>query len=315
MARNVIRIEATPILPTRLKVAAYCRVSLGKEHMLQSLAAQVSHYSKYIQSRGEWEYVGVYADEAKTGTLDTRPEFQRLLADCRDGKVGLILTKTISRFARNTVTLLETVRELKDLGIGVLFEEQNIHTLTSDGELMLTILASYAQEEVLSVSENIKWRTRDDMKKGKFKPQKVFGYESVDGKLVIKPDEAEVVRLIFAEFLNGLGQTRIANKLNEMGIITTAGNKWRSSTIRRVLMNPKMCGNLLHQQRYISDPITKKIVVNKGELPMFFIENAHEGIVSVETYEAVQAEYARRAEKFKHTGRGRKNAERPSYPG
>ena len=313
MARNVIKIEAVTPLPTRLKVAAYCRVSLGTEHMLQSLAAQVSHYSAYIQGRGEWEYVGVYADEAKSGTRDTRPEFQRLLADCRAGKVGLVLTKSISRFARNTVTLLETVRELKDLGIGVLFEEQGIHTLTSDGELMLTILASYAQEEALSVSENIKWRKRSDMAKGKAKPKRVFGYSSVDGRLIIKPDEAETVRLIFAEFLGGLGQTNIAKKLNGMGIPSPEGSIWRSSGVRRVLMNPKMCGNLLHQRRYIADPISKKIVVNNGELPMFLIENAHEPIISVETYEAVQDEYARRGAKLNR--KGKNNAQRPNYPG
>ena len=157
MERIVTKISpSVPPVPTRLRVAAYARVSSGKDAMLQSLAAQVSYYSKLIQHRPDWEYAGVYADEALTGTKDTRPEFQRLIADCKDGKIDLIITKSISRFARNTVTLLETVRELKLLGVDVYFEEQNIHSMSGDGELMLTILASYAQEESRSVSENCK---------------------------------------------------------------------------------------------------------------------------------------------------------------
>ena len=151
-------------LPLRKRVAAYARVSSGKDAMLHSLSAQVSYYSEHIQSHPEWEYAGVYVDEALTGTKDDRDGFQRLLADCRAGKIDMVLTKSISRFARNTVTLLETVRELKTLGVDVYFEEQNIHSLSGDGELMLTILASYAQEESRSVSENCKWRIRNQFR-------------------------------------------------------------------------------------------------------------------------------------------------------
>ena len=152
MGRKITKLPQTAQLPKRLRVAAYARVSCGKDEMLHSLAAQVSFFSNLIQSNPEWEYVGVYADEAETGTKGSRPEFQRLIADCRASRIDLVLTKAISRFARNTVTLLETVRELKDLGVGVYFEEQNLHSLSGDGELMLTILASYAQEESRSVS-------------------------------------------------------------------------------------------------------------------------------------------------------------------
>jgi len=147
MGRKITKIESAAQMPTRQRVAAYARVSCGKDEMLHSLAAQVSFYSNLIQSKPEWEYVGVYADEAETGTKGSRPEFQRLIADCRAGRIDLVLTKSISRFARNTVTLLETVRELKTLSVGVFFEEQNLNSLSNDGELMLTILASYAQEE------------------------------------------------------------------------------------------------------------------------------------------------------------------------
>ena len=157
MARNVHKMEATPVLAKRLKVAAYARVSRDGESMLRSFAAQVSHYSKHIQSNPEWEYAGVYADESLSGCNAERPEFQRLLADCRAGLIDLVITKAINRFARNTLTTLEVTRELKSLGIGVFFEEQNVNTLSAEGEVMLTILASVAQNEAQNVCENIKW--------------------------------------------------------------------------------------------------------------------------------------------------------------
>lgn len=166
MPRTVEQIQFAPRMPQPLRVAAYARVSSGKDAMLHSLAAQVDHYSTYIRHHHGWEYVGVYADEAKTGTKDSRENFQRMLTDCRAGKIDHIITKSISRFSRNTVTLLETVRELKELGISVYFEEQSIDTATADGELMLSILASYAQEESLSASENQKWRVKRNFEEG-----------------------------------------------------------------------------------------------------------------------------------------------------
>ena len=167
LPKIIRKVETTiPSLPQRKRVAAYARVSSGKDAMLHSLSAQVSYYSNLIQRNPEWCYAGVYIDEALTGTKDNRKDFQRLLEDCRAGKIDRVLTKSISRFARNTVTLLETVRELKALGVDVYFEEQNIHSMNGDGELMLTILASYAQEESLSVSENCKWRIRNQFKSG-----------------------------------------------------------------------------------------------------------------------------------------------------
>jgi DNA invertase Pin-like site-specific DNA recombinase len=294
MERKITVTPAVTPLSTKQKVAAYARVSLGTEHMLHSLAAQVSYYSKYIQSRPDWEYAGVYADADETGTREDRPEFQRLIADCRAGLVDRVITKSISRFARNTVTLLETVRELKDLGIGVWFEEQNIDTLTGDGELMMTILAGFAQEESRSVSENIKWRKRNDMKNGKTKPIACYGYRVENGTLVAIPKQADVVRSIFAYCLDGLGQQSIANKLNEQGIPSPMGKTWCSGVVRGILTNPKMCGDVVHQRKFVADHVSKKQVKNRGELPMYKIEDAHDGIVFRDTFNAVQAELERR---------------------
>lgn len=197
-----------------LRTAAYARVSSGKDAMLHSLSAQVSYYNSFIQSNPEWLFCGVYADEALTGTKDNRENFQRLLSECRAGRIDLIITKSISRFARNTVTLLETVRELKELGVDVYFEEQNIHSISPDGEFMLTLLGSYAQEESYSASENQKWRIRKDFEQGRLGSITMLGYErSNDGTLIIVPEEAETVRMIFNDYLNGMGKNAIANKL------------------------------------------------------------------------------------------------------
>lgn len=199
MERIVTRVKMMPKLPKLKRVAAYARVSSGKDAMLHSLSAQVSYYSTLIQSHNGWEYAGVYADEALTGTKESRKNFQRLLTDCRSGKIDMIITKSISRFARNTVTLLTTVRELKALNVDVYFEEQNIHSADADGELMLSILASYAQEESLSASENQKWRVRQNFEQGKPWRGYMMGYRYDGERYVVVPEEAEVVRSIYAD--------------------------------------------------------------------------------------------------------------------
>ena len=186
---KIIKIDALPSLKKRKKVCAYARVSSGKDAMLHSLSTQVSHYSKLIQSNKEYEYAGVYADEAISGTKDNRAEFKRMIEDAKKGKIDLIITKSISRFARNTLTLLETVRELKAIGVEVFFEEQNIYTLSADGELMLSILASFAQEEAISVSENMKWRIKQNFENGKVYSMTVLGYRIVNSQLVVVPEE------------------------------------------------------------------------------------------------------------------------------
>ena len=213
MAREITQVSFAPILKKRKRVAAYARVSSGKDAMFHSLSAQISYYSAMIQKHPGWEFAGVFADEAKTGTRDGRENFQKLLQACREKQVDMVITKSISRFARNTVTLLATVRELKALGVDVFFEEQNSHTLSADGELMITVLASYAQEESLSASENRKWRIRKNFEAGIPCDGTVLGYRYKDGQYVIEPKEAETVRRIYEMYLSGMGERSIAKKL------------------------------------------------------------------------------------------------------
>lgn len=297
--RKIIKLEAKETSPVKRKrVAAYARVSSGKDAMLHSLSAQISYYNSYIGSRGDWELAGIYADEAWTGTKDERPEFQRMLADCRDGKIDLIITKSLTRFARNTVTLLETVRELKALGIEVYFEEDNIRTLGSDGELMLTLLASYAQEESRSVSENQKWRIRKMFEQGRPNTGRMLGYRLKDGVLQIVPEEAEIVRMIFTDYLSGMGKTAIAKKLNRMEVPTMHGGPWKEGSIYRIITNEKYVGNLLLQKTYRLDHISKKRIINRGELPQFYVENSHGAIIDKAIFEQAQREITRRAKKL-----------------
>ena len=297
MTRKIEQVRFAADAPKKKRVAAYCRVSSGKDAMLHSLSAQVSYYSDYIQKHG-WEYAGVYADEALTGTKDNRENFQRLLTECRKGTVQMVITKSISRFARNTVTLLETVRELKALGVDVYFEEQNIHTMSADGELMLTILASYAQEESLSVSENMKWRIRRNFEEGKPWSGLILGYRFQNGQFVVVPEEAEIVKRIFREYLDGLGATAIMKGLNEDGILTRLGKPWRIEGVLKILRNYNYTGNLILQKTYRENHLTKRKMQNNGEKPQYHAVGTHEAIIDLATFEAVQEELARRSEHY-----------------
>ena len=298
MERTVQKVKFPPRQPKLKRVAAYARVSSGKDAMLHSLAAQVEYYSTYIRCHPGWEYVGVYADEAKTGTKDSREQFQQLLADCKAGKIDHIITKSISRMARNTVTLLETVRELKSMGITVYFEEQNIDTGTDDGELMLSILASYAQEESLSASENQKWRVRQNFENGQPWRGFMLGYRYKDGQYIVVPEEAEIVQSIYADFLDGKGVTAIMKRLNSEGILTQQGFTWHKSAITRVLKNYTYTGNLLLQTKYRENHLTKRTLVNHGQLPQYHAADTHEPIIDIGTYNSVQLEMYRRAQKY-----------------
>lgn len=303
MHRTIRQIQFPASAAQRLtRVAAYARVSSGKDAMLHSLSAQVSYYSELIQNHPGWLYCGVYADEAVTGTKDKRDDFQRMLADCRQGKMDLIITKSISRFARNTVTLLQTVRELKALGVDVFFEEQNIHTQSADGELMMTILASYAQEESRSASENQKWRIRRNFESGMPWNGTMLGYRYDKGTLVVVSEEAETVKRIFEEYLSGLGLTAIAKRLNADGIPTRFGNAWGKSSVLAVLRNYAYTGNLLLQTSRRTDHLTKRDVPNCGELPQYHVLDCHDAIISQEQFHAAQTEILRRAEKHTHPG-------------
>ena len=267
---TLTRMEVPVQLPVRKRVAAYARVSMEKDAMLHSLAAQVSYYSERIQRNPEWEYAGVFADFGLTGTKETRPEFQRMLKECREGKIDLILVKSISRFARNTLTLLNTVRELKGLGIGVYFEEQKLDSLSGDGEFMLTILASFAQEESRSVSENCKWCIRKKFEQGIPTGFGMYGYEVRNGSFVIKPKEAAVVRRIFQMYLDGMGSVRIMKLLMAEGVPAPMGGLWNDSVIMDMLRNEKYAGDLLLQKFYTNNHIEKKQLRNRGELPQYY---------------------------------------------
>lgn len=297
--RKIRKVEpSAPSPPKRKRVAAYARVSVDTERLMHSLSAQVSYYSELIQSNPEWEYAGVYADYGVSGTSTAhRGELQRLLADCEAGMIDIILTKSISRFARNTLDLLEAVRHLKELGVEVRFEKENISSLSGDGELMLSILASFAQEESRSLSENVKWSIRKKFEAGIPNGHfRIFGYRWDGDHLVVQPEEAAVVRRIYQNFLDGKSRLETERELAAEGITTLNGCRWEGSSIKTVLTNITYTGNLLFQKEYVIDPITQKKVVNRGELPQYYVEESHEAIIDKATFDYVQAEMARRRE-------------------
>lgn len=296
---KITRIEQTvPTIKVKKKVAAYARISMESERMNHSLSAQISYYSSMIQKNPDWEYAGVFADDGISGTgIAKRNEFQRMIKAAENGEINIILTKSIQRFARNTVDLLETVRHLKDIGVEVRFEKEHINSMSGDGELMLTILASFAQEESRSISDNVKWGTRKRFEQGipngRFQ---IYGYRWEGDKLVVQPEEAKIVRLIFDNFLNGLSAETTEKQLEEMGVKSFKGMHFGNTSIRQILSNITYTGNMLFQKEYVADPITGKTRINRGELPQYFVENTHEAIISMEIYEAVQKERQRRRE-------------------
>ena len=297
--RKISRIEPTvPSVAAKKKVAAYARISMESERMHHSLSAQISYYNALIQKKPEWEFAGVYADDGISGTgIAKRSEFQRMVADCEAGKIDIVLTKSIQRFARNTVDLLETVRHLKDIGVEVRFEKENISSMSGDGELMLSILASFAQEESRSISENVKWGTRKRFEQGipngKFQ---IYGYRWEDDHLVVEPEEAVVVKRIFQNFLDGKSRLETERELEADGIRTRQGCVMRDSNLKQILSNVTYTGNMLLQKEYISDPINKQRRKNHGELPQYWVENTHEAIIDIETFRYIQQEVARRKE-------------------
>ena len=281
-----------------LRVAAYERVSDAKDAMVNSLDAQIEYFTKYINEHQGWEFVDIYADKGITGTKEGRGEFQRMLADCRLKKIDLIITKAISRFARNTVTLLETVRELKARHIGVFFQKEGINTLSGEGEVMLTILASFAQAESLSASENCKWRVRKSFKEGKINGLTMLGYKlNSDGRFTVVLEEAAIVKKIFALYIAGTGKEGIANYLNRHGYDSRCGGGWSPNGVRHILTNRKYTGELVLQLTYRKDHLSKKKTVNKGALPMYKIPNHHEAIIPTEVFDKVQKMISAKARK------------------
>ena len=284
-----------PQLKKKKRVAAYARVSMESERLMHSLSAQISYYSTLIQKNPDWEYAGTYADEAVSGTqTNKRENFLRLIADCEAGTVDIVLTKSISRFARNTVDLLETVRHLKELGVEVRFEKEGINSLSGDGEVMLSLLASFAQEESRSISENCKWGIRKRYENGEARNCRIYGYRVRKGKLEIKADEADVVREIFRMFLDGDSCYIIGKKLTERGIKSLTGRDFSGTVISSMLRQEKYIGCTLSQKYYVDNHMTHKNEKNKGELPKYFIEGTHPAIIDKETFDAVQQEFVDR---------------------
>lgn len=293
---EVTRVERTvPTVKKKKKVAAYARISMESERMNHSLSVQISYYSSLIQKNPDWEYADVFADDGISGTgIAKRDEFKRMIAAVENGEIDVILTKSIQRFARNTVDLLETVRHLKDIGVEVRFEKEHINSMSGDGELMMTILASFAQEESRSISDNVKCGIRKRMQNGIPNGHfRVYGYHWEEDELVIVPDEAEIVRRIYQNFLDEKSRLETEREFAAEGITTREGYPWMDSNIRNVLTNITYTGNLLLQKEYISDPITKKRKKNHGELPQYYVENSHPAIIDKETFDYVQSEIAR----------------------
>ena len=281
------------------RVAAYARVSTDTEEQLSSYEAQVDHYTRHIQANDEWEFVKIYTDEGISATSTAKRDgFKQMVQDALDGKIDLIITKSVSRFARNTVDSLTTVRQLKEKGVEVYFEKENIYTLDSKGELLITIMSSLAQEESRSISENVTWGQRKRFADGKVSmPYKQFlGYDKgEDGNPVINEEEAGIVKLIYQLFLEGKTPAGICRYLDKQGILTPSGKKkWSQTTVNSILSNEKYKGDALLQKRFTVDFLMKTMKVNEGEVPQYYVENSHEAIIDPTDWDLVQAEIARR---------------------
>lgn len=302
-----------------LRVAAYCRVSTDDEEQKTSYEAQIGYYTEKINSNPEWQMAGIFADEGISGTqAQKRPEFLKMIRLCRQRKIDIILTKSLSRFARNTVDSLGYIRELRALGIAVISEKENINTLTAESEMLITITSCFAQAESESISKNVSWGVRQSFKNGNVPMQyaRLLGYrKGHDGNAEIIPEEAEVVKEIYRCYLDGMSMNLIADRLNEKGLTTKGGSSpYRKTVVQRILTNEKYTGDALLQKTYVTDCITKKTRKNNGELPMYLVKNHHEPIISRSDFNRVQEEMARRsakrtiADKLTKTGQGKYSA-------
>ena len=289
---------------TRKRVAAYCRVSTKQEEQLNSYEVQVKYYTERINRENGWQLAGIYADKGITGTSTRkRDEFNKMIKACRRHKIDMIITKSISRFARNTVDCLKYVRLLKELGVDVYFEEQGIHSTDPGAEFYITIYVSIAQSESENISHNVAWGKAQSAKEGNvfFAYKSFLGYrKGADGKPEIDPEQAAIVRSIYEQFLAGKSMQDIANELTGQGVPTPSGkSKWQATVIRSILSNEKYKGDALRGKTYIEDCISKKVRVNTGERPQYYIENNHPAIIDSATFGRVQEELARRAGKRK----------------
>lgn len=286
--KKITKIEENAVMAKekkKLRVAAYCRVSSGSADQLISLEAQKMHYETYIKGNSEWEFAGIYFDEGITGTKkEKRPEFLRMIADCEHGKIDFIVTKSISRFARNTTDCLELVRKLLELGIPIFFEKENLNTASMESELMLSILSSLAESESVSISQNSKWSVQKRYQTGTFIiAYPPYGYENVNGEMVINEEQAEVVRYIFNATLEGESSHKIAKYLRENNVPSKRDGKWSASTIRGILENEKYIGDVLYQKTYTDNNFNRHD--NRGECDQYYVEGHHEPIISREMFE------------------------------
>lgn len=306
--KKITKLESEKSLDRPKRVCAYARVSCEKDAMLQSLSAQVSHYNALISGTPGWEFAGVYADEGISGTKEDRPEFLRMMADARAGKIDVILTKSISRFARNTASVLRFTRELKALGVDVYFESQRMHTMSEEGEFMLSVLASFYQEEARSMSENMRWRIRKEFEKGMaWGGCDPYGYRLVGRKLEVNPEQAPTVRRIFSMYVGGMGSYAVAKRLNAEGIPPLRGKRWSGKAVLKIVSNPEYVGDRVLQTTYRKGYMGKSTKMNRGELRMYYVEGDHEPIIDRATFEEAQ----RAKERRRCSKKGEKN---PGYP-
>lgn len=296
-----VRINSTKNekVSSKVKVAAYCRVSTDQEEQLNSFENQKEYYTRYIKSKPMYEMVGIYADEGISGTsVKKRKGFQKMIADCENGMIDLIIVKSISRFARNTQDCLKYSRKLKNLGIGIIFEKENINTLEASGELLFTILSSLAQDESRNISENCKWGIRSKFQEGKphINTYKFMGYDkNEDGRLIINEEQAKIVKRIFKEFLEGYNPADIARRLNEEGVPGVSGEpKWMKPTIIGMLKQEKYMGDSLLQKWVTTDFLNHTLKKNTGQVAQYYVENSHPAIIDKDTWDAVQEELERR---------------------
>ena len=275
------------------RVAAYARVSTETELQCDSLSAQVDYYEKYIKNHTGWELVEIYADKGISGTQDNRPQFQRMLEDCRNGKIDLIVTKAVSRFARNTITLVETMRELRTMGIDIYFETERLHSISESGDLMIRLLSMMAEDYSRSLSENVKWGIQKMFESGRANGGGRFlGYRWRKNSPVIIPEEAKIVQQIYTDYLSGMTAVDIAKKLNMQGIKTITGINWKDQAVRKILRNEKYMGDMLLQKTYTENYRTHKEIINKGQRRQYYVENSHEAIISKKEFQTVQKEFA-----------------------
>ncbi len=296
----------------RMKVAAYCRVSTELEQQESSYEAQVEYYTSKIEENPNWKNAGIYADDGKSATnTKKRDDFNAMIKDALDGKIDMILTKSVSRFARNTVDALITIRKLKEKNVAVVFEKESVNTLDGTGEILLTILSSLAQEESRNISENTRWGVVRRFEKGQVivNHNKFMGYtKNEKGELVVVPEEAEIVRTVFRLYLEGYSAAKISEHLQEKGIRTTTGKeKWHATVVMKMLRNEKYMGDALLQKTYTVDFMTKKKVINNGIVPQYYVEDDHEAIIPKELFFRVQEEIMRRSSMCKSAVTRKKN--------